>query len=248
MKRKQPKEEAGTVKKILDRVTITGADDSVEPIKLVELSEEFPFVEWGLLMSRKNMGSPRFPSAHWLRDIEDVSMHIKLSAHLCGVVVRDLLLGSDIIWEDWEKAFKRAQLNFHGEKSPVDPDKFASALRAEKYRHLQWIMQLDGVHGEMHLYRLRRNHLDINVVGLYDTSGGAGMLPDQWPKFDAGQYHGYAGGLSPENVADQLELIAEASNGPCWIDVETHVRSDGLKTFDLGKVRDFLEAAKPWVI
>ena len=32
---------------ILDRVTITGADDSVRPTDLLELSREFPFVEWG---------------------------------------------------------------------------------------------------------------------------------------------------------------------------------------------------------
>ena len=36
----------------LTRVTITGADDSVEPRALAELSEAFPFVEWGLLMSK----------------------------------------------------------------------------------------------------------------------------------------------------------------------------------------------------
>ena len=36
----------------LNRVTITGADDFTEPKDLVELSEEFPFVEWAILLSQ----------------------------------------------------------------------------------------------------------------------------------------------------------------------------------------------------
>lgn len=40
----------------LTRVTITGADDAVEPAELQALSHEFPFVEWGILHSYKRFG------------------------------------------------------------------------------------------------------------------------------------------------------------------------------------------------
>ena len=33
-------------------VTITGADDSIQPSQLLDLQKEFPFVEWGILLSR----------------------------------------------------------------------------------------------------------------------------------------------------------------------------------------------------
>jgi hypothetical protein len=36
---------------ILDRVTITGADDDVDIGDLVDLSARYPFVEWGILSS-----------------------------------------------------------------------------------------------------------------------------------------------------------------------------------------------------
>ena len=36
---------------ILDRVTITGADDSIHVEQLAELSQAYPYVEWGILVS-----------------------------------------------------------------------------------------------------------------------------------------------------------------------------------------------------
>jgi phosphoribosylanthranilate isomerase len=87
----------------------------------------------------------------------------------------------------------------------------------------------------------------VNAAPLFDLSGGAGVLPENWPV--ANGYCGYAGGLSPENVQGQLELIEQvAGDGPIWIDVETHVRSEDDKIFDLDKVRAFIENVLPWVM
>lgn len=236
-------------KQILNRVTITGADDSIEPRELLQLSNEFPFVEWGILMSKSQVGNARFPSPAWLRDLEDISPDLNLSAHLCGRVVRKLLLGDDELWAGWQRWFKRAQLNFHAEATPWDPLRFATALRAEKYKHLQWIFQIDGASGNEYVNAVRDLGTHIDVVELFDLSGGAGVLPWEWPKGDGQhRYRGYAGGLSPDNVVEQLAAIETVAQPPCWIDVETHVRSERDTAFDLAKVRAFLEAARPWVI
>ncbi len=53
---------------------------------------------------------------------------------------------------------------------------------------------------------------------------------------------GYAGGLKPSNIAQQLPLIAAAAgDGPYWIDMESGVR-DADDRFDLGKCRAVCEA------
>jgi hypothetical protein len=52
--------------RFITKVTVTGADDSVHPHQLVTLAEEFPFVEFGILLSRNSMGRTRFPSRAWL--------------------------------------------------------------------------------------------------------------------------------------------------------------------------------------
>ena len=51
---------------MLNKVTITGADDETPIVALIELSAKFPFVEWGILVSLKSEGGPRFPSRVWM--------------------------------------------------------------------------------------------------------------------------------------------------------------------------------------
>src|SRR5690349_20225663 len=105
-------------------VTVTGADDSTPIESLAEIAEEFPFVEFGILLSRRSMGRSRFPSSSWLaRLLRETPDEIKLSGHLCGSWVTETLLGA---WphaelykafggESYFTRFGRWQLNTHGE-------------------------------------------------------------------------------------------------------------------------------------
>ncbi|NJL77371.1 MAG: hypothetical protein HC892_22405 [Saprospiraceae bacterium] len=79
---------------MITKVTITGADDSISPAALIPLTEKYPFVEWGILVSRRNFGSNRFPSKNWLALLEKDHPEIKLSCHFCGDYVREILLGN----------------------------------------------------------------------------------------------------------------------------------------------------------
>ncbi len=87
----------------------------------------------------------------------------------------------------------------------------------------------------------------IQAFPLFDLSGGIGLLPKEWPEQQPNQYCGYAGGLSPDNLQKEMERISEVATGLIWIDAETLLRSENDTVFNLGKVRRFLEAAKPWV-
>lgn len=235
-----------------DRVTMTGADDSVRPEDLFHLSERYPFVEWGILVSRNNEGMPRYPSREWLLRLVDLASKrpIRLSLHVCGHWVRQLLLGVNEMPDGMEDVFQRIQLNFHAEKTPCNRDAFAQALVALGEK--QFIFQIDGALGNAHFEAIHApNDGDIDAVPLFDISGGAGILPSEWPaakyKLDEGRplYHGFAGGLGPDNLPAQLPLIAAAAgDAPYWIDMETRVRSDNDRQFDLGKVQSCLELAR----
>ena len=263
----------------LKLVTITGADDSVRPEDLVELSKEFPFVEFGILASAFRSGTPRFPSRVWVDCLKSIPTAekgpLKLSLHLCGKWVRDLLQG--VLEFDWKlvPGFDRVQLNFHADETPCTPKKFWDRLLEISQCGLcpgrgvkQIVFQLDGAKGLHHLSQVCEqngaNRGFVDVAPLFDASGGAGVLPEKWPTpflFREGTtyaFHGYAGGLSPDNLWEQLPKIHEAAHGAdYWIDVETHVRSeypnhiDGLggrgEFFDLAKVWRFLAVAKNWM-
>lgn len=241
---------------LLDRVTITGADDSIDPKDLVQISKDFPFVEWGILFSKNNLGTARYPSKTWQQSLCEVLRKDKLnlSAHLCGRWVRDFVLEGHfsfvldqhrLLWS----FFKRIQLNFHAHHHPANKN-FINALTARP-ADKEYIFQLDGVNDMLFkstLDTLKTYPKPPSVVPLFDTSGGAGILPNRWPSPIGDVYNGYAGGLGPDNLEEQIKTIEKAAgNSRIWIDMETRVRSDDDRQFDLEKVKTCLKIAQPFV-
>jgi hypothetical protein len=86
---------------------------------------------------------------------------------------------------------------------------------------------------------------------IYLKSTESGQVLNRW------DYHGYAGGLGPDNLEEQIPRILEAASykgfskeiqeGDIWIDMETKVRSDQDRQFDLEKVEHCLEIAAPHI-
>jgi len=237
-------------------VTITGADNSIDPSELIVLSREFPFVEWGILLSRSSEGKKRFPSANWIAHFKNLcdgeieADNVQVAAHFCGAWVREIVTGHFTYpYPSLLPLFDRIQLNFHGIEHQVDLPKFADLLN----RTAPWakyIFQMDGVNDQL-FHKVRDIGLSLlssRVHPLFDLSGGNGVVPDEWPAGFHGVFCGYAGGLGPDNLKEQLERI-ESAVGPddIWIDMETKVRSDEDKQFDLKKVRECLEIAQLWV-
>jgi hypothetical protein len=244
---------------ILDRVTITGADDSVSPVSLFPLTKMFPYVEWGILLSRLSESRPRFPSMAWLERLVALegrlATQLPLCGHLCGSWVRDLLRGVPSFFHERPQlggAFQRMQINTHAQALDIVEHRFTAALREYSPRE-GYIFQMDGVN--MAPFEKAQiascnwpESIAFKVYPLFDLSGGAGILPDAWPA-PISSYCGYAGGLSPTNVVEQLQAIEAKvpETQRVWIDVETHVRTDDNSRLDLDKVFEFLKACEPFV-
>ncbi len=244
---------------MFDRITITGADDSVTPEDLVKLSSKYPFVEWGILISASQMGGKRFPSMEWMNRLAKLQsvFSMNLSAHICGRWVRELAAGiipsvEGKLTSDFPavllKECARLQLNFHAEKTEFSDD----FIRLIDILHQDVIIQMDGVNDGI-LYTLAERHSERvlffrSVDALFDISHGAGVLPEAWPKPIPGQYCGYAGGLGPDNLEEQMAKIdAVVGVNRAWVDMETKVRSNGDKQFDLAKVEQCLQIASRWI-
>lgn len=274
---------------ILDRVTMTGAADDTSIDELIALSKKYPFVEWGVLISKNNFSKPRYPTAHWISQFQaalatesEKGHEMKAALHVCGSWVRNLLMGKVEIDTAYFERFQRIQLNFHAEKCECNIGDFHKALydivdpNKEGTMPKQFIFQLDGAKGNVHLEDLYKSivmrGLLVNAVPLFDKSGGAGVLPKAWPSpafSAAGQqtqaslfhatdarahdteymYYGYAGGLGPDNLAEQLPLIdaAAGKDTRIWIDMETKVRSRADRVFDLYKVEEALKICEPFI-
>lgn len=242
----------------LDRVTITGADESVRLSDLLALAQEFPFVEWGICASHSAWeagGRPRYPLPEWIKELQRTSLEapqpLKLALHLCGRWVRSLLRSEFEIPLWLPAGFQRVQLNFHRESTRIEPEGFAACLR--KFHQRDILFQLDGAKGQHYLDLAYAAEAD-RCYPFFDASGGAGIVPEQWPEpiymqTDSDHcYHGYAGGLGPDNVIHELRRIASVvGNTRIWIDMETKVRTDNGQGLDLDKVRTVLQLTRPYV-
>jgi phosphoribosylanthranilate isomerase len=226
----------------LTKVTITGADDSTSVESLISLSTDFPFVEWGILVSKKQEGSYRFPSRAWIDEYSAAAEkhRFNTSMHVCGRWVRDMFVGI-LDWDELPSCLnvcQRVQINTHAEPHLATPG-FLDRLEAQ--REKQFIFQIDGIN-EIYMYAAVAG--GFNVAGLFDKSGGAGILPDSWPQPPYNGIvipYGYAGGLGPENVGEQVRLIEEAAPMDYWIDMERRVRTPDDSELDLKAVETVLE-------
>ncbi len=231
-------------------VTITGADNQTSIEDMFAISEEFPFVEWGILFSPKRYGSERYPTYNWLNNLHTKwrsNKNINLAAHLCGNFSSEMLVGKmDLVWNsdlaNYIRMFDRIQLNFNVTKHPVNTDEFIKLLRKHG---LKYILQMNKSNAQFCLDIATYNQ--GNVSFLYDGSGGRGIPPESWNSPIPGYHTGYAGGLSPDNIEEELIKINRkcTNTHTIWIDAETHLRTN--EVLDLHKVRSFLKTASTYV-
>jgi hypothetical protein len=228
----------------LQTVTFAGADNSVDPGELVALSKKHPYVEWGILFSKNREGNYHFPRQEWIHRLIEQSkgQKVNLSMHLCGKWMKDLLQGDMLLGDlsrsplfEIKKHFKRIQLNTLGQFCHLG-DNFPAELKTwEK----EVVVQYDNVNYHILDAAVKSG---VAVSTLFDLSHGAGIVPESWPKQIPGLRCGYAGGLGPDNIREQLDKIsAVVDQNPIWIDIEAKVRSHNDAVFDIDKVKQILD-------
>jgi hypothetical protein len=170
---------------------------------------------------------------------------MNFSLHVCGHWVREICKGNwtPLIAHHPQilAKYRRVQLNFHAYTHSLGEQFFEEAKRVSLERQWQLIFQVDGVNDHL---MSNAQAAGINAVPLYDKSGGAGVVPEQWPQQMAGMYSGYAGGLGPDNVLEQLTLIENVAmqHGTIWIDMERRVRTEDDSELDEQAVEKVLSA------
>jgi hypothetical protein len=183
----------------IEKVTITGADNDVDPEALIQISQEFPEVEWGFVLSKKQESNPRYPSHSWLRKLlsaveaayltgasSDGKYFFRACGHLCGSWMRDAMAGNWSVLDDRSdiiRIFDRFQLNLGEDSKRIDPTVFVRSLTRRALQHksiiLQWKLGL-GSAGDHHIHKIITSP-GTNVYPLFDSSGGQGIVPKHWP-------------------------------------------------------------------
>ena len=222
------------------RVTFTGADDDTSIGEMVKLSHQYKHLEWGILFSQSKSGVARYPSPQW---VDRLPTGLNLSAHLCGKWVEDALNG-DMSFND--ARFSRIQLNCGKSRlrtaltSQKLVETCARAFERDRCLALGSIIlggDYEGVSGVS----------SSKFEFLFDASGGTGESPKTWMPLFSSESCGFAGGLNPDNLYEELQkMSAVAEDRHIWIDMETGVRSED--KFDLNKVEQCLKIVEPWLL
>jgi len=225
----------------LTHITFTGIDEHTDLNRVLELSEKYPYVEWGVLFSYKwKDNGNRYPSPVMLNNLRDLKDKLNLSAHFCGEMARDIVTcETEKVYETMLNnfdLFSRCQLN-------VNAASMYSGLRSMRPfdRNLkEVIIQMSsGLSLESFLDYMKTP--TPRVAYLIDGSGGRGIDCKIYVQDKPKLHIGYAGGMNPENVGEKLKALLEyPSYGEFWIDMESGVRDDA-DWFDLDKAEKVLE-------
>lgn len=191
-------------------ITFTGADDHTRGQDLVNLAKDYP-IEIGLLWSEKRKGAPRYPTGTTFdalsRGVKAFAPAVRVSKHLCGAEARALVDGGSFVTAGYAD---RVQVN----GIPGDQISVMKVRHWAVRRRVSTILQCRDSFP-----------VDLNVAWLFDTSGGKGLAPAEWPEpYPGSPMVGYAGGLGPGSDFDAIAEVAGQT--PYWIDMESGIRND----------------------
>jgi hypothetical protein len=227
----------------LQRVSLTGADDQVPLRPLIELGEQYPFVEWALLYVPHAEGAPRNPSRAWFQNFFASQVPGYSAVHLCGrQAFEELVAGTlprHLLQAD------RLQLNINARKKDFSDEEvlhvFQQALSLGPDVILQYHPDMAGVIEQFLATCSSEARARVHV--LMDASRGTGLMPAQWtiPAALKESFVGFAGGLGPDVMEAALRKMEQCGQA-YWADMESGLRSDN--QFDVSKVRRVLEIAQ----
>lgn len=240
-------------------ITCSGTNETTSVPELLQLLNEFPRAEIGVQVSNKKatFGTPRYDWIHSLwkqvrhrKRVINAALHVNLQwveDFGQGIVAPELNEFLLLTYDDGTPFFQRVQLNFKvGREKTPDVDKLEKNICL--YPRQRFILSYNQSNKAL----IRQLYLrGIKFDCLYDESFGTGIVPEKrvGPAY-LDLLQGYAGGITPENVQEELDKIAKA-NEKFWgikgVYIDAHKGLEDEQThFDLGKCRAYLNNAESW--
>jgi hypothetical protein len=237
-------------------ISLTGWDNTVEPAAAVEFMASNPEAIMGIHFSQERRGSSRHPNKAWVIDFvrlarqqsADVMGHGRADAHLGNRWSLEVASGKmGVLDEEVDPAvFRRVQLNHLGRAKPEE-----FLVGAEKRSDLTFVLSRSGATKsfcEPLDDILKTYQGPAKVAFLYDDSWGQGRTPEDWPKVLTHAPCGYAGGLGPENLSEQIQkLLALNPDAQFWVDMESRLRNER-DIFDIGYAQKCVDIAREHIV
>ncbi len=208
--------------------TFTGIDAKTDLNRVLELSDKYPFLEFGVLLSL----TPGDKDARYMAPsvvelvLKELARHdVNTALHVCGSAVNAYVAGDQVVKRPALYA-DRIQLNFSANVAPFTIEDLDKAISTAPYKI---ITQHFPPNADLVTALKAKNH-----QVLFDLSGGRGVSADEWPDAFESKITGFAGGLGLETIDAALPKIGKASSKTnSWIDMESGIRTNGYLDLDL---------------
>ena len=234
----------------LKTIVCSGINEKNDIHDAIEFLKKYKNAEFGVQCSPRKAGyhTPRF---EWLKELlgklNEQKIKNRIALHLnegfvvsfCDGKVPDEI--SDLL--NIDNAVGRLQLNFK-----IGRESFASGS-IPNTKTLEKPMQIVASHpiilsaSQPNLSFIHKAyHQGMKFDLLFDDSFGEGIAPDsRKPPLFKDVFQGYAGGLSPENVAEELAKIEKLATDAVFIDAEGKLKQDG--NFCFSRAEKFVQNA-----
>jgi len=244
----------------LDYITCSGTNEYTKIEGLLDLLSAYPLAEIGVQVSSEKCSfySPRMAWINALsRAVKSHRQNIQAALHINLDWVEEIGQGNIVFAlqyllglknaDDSYPLFQRIQLNFkiNREKTP-DVDKLASVINSLPDR--RFILSYNESNAALIKLLYYRG---VTFDCLFDSSFGQGLAPEQLqePVF-SDTLHGYAGGITPDNVQtilNQIDDIYRHKDGlyNVYIDAQKGLEDENTH-LDLQKCSTYLQNASQW--
>lgn len=199
-------------------ITMTGVDARTDLCALPD------GIEVGVLFTATPEGRHRYPERLEAVRILGELEGRRVALHVCGQRAREALKAGAL--SDLTSRVQRVQVN--GRMTESELQKIC-----RQYPQHTVITQHTAANAGL---------LSVDVENhavLVDGSGGRGVSPAAWARPPTRKSVGFAGGLGPENIVDEIGRIRVVAFGDWWIDMEGKLR-DVDDWFDVRRARELM--------
>lgn len=240
----------------LEYITCSDMREYNEIDDIIALGTKYPIAEFAI-QAHPSKFSPSMPRYVWFETLMNaarknnvnLAMHVnsEFRTEIChGKIPYEIRRMWDLRYDNGKPIIGRVQININGGKNSFKfyVHKVADIIRA--YPDTEFIFQYTNKQ-KIRLNKLDNEHVPFSM--LFDASGGCGKLPDKWEApIMKNHKMGYSGGLSPENVADNLDKINAVlpQEYTTWIDAEGKLKDPDTKQFDIARAEKYIQNALYW--
>ena len=200
-----------------ERITLTGADERTSLDHLLDLADRWPEVEFAFLYSLNPESRPRYPSRSWIARAARL-LSGRCAVHVCGAGARYELLDGYM-----------ADITAHAPRIQVNGRLYVQEAEELAVRVGTLITQHNEANGALLQVLASNHHL------LVDASGGRGVSPAEWVAPATKKAVGFAGGMGPANLRDEITRIAPIARPGSWVDMENRLRIEDWFSLELAE-------------